>query len=105
MIYEHHTNICIDMRIYQVTLRAHWLAIEGVQPLIPENPLPEGMDLAAVVTLDPEPRTLNPEPWTLNPEPWTLTSPPRRSKLSCSIALICTTRRRILASASTNQGP
>lgn len=32
----------------EVTLRAHWLAIEGVQPLIPENPLPEGMDLAAV---------------------------------------------------------
>lgn len=28
----------------EVTFRAHWLAIEGVQPLIPENPLPDGMD-------------------------------------------------------------
>lgn len=31
----------------EVTFRAHWLAIEGVQPLIPENPLPEGMDVAS----------------------------------------------------------
>jgi hypothetical protein len=30
----------------EVTLRAHWLAIEGVQPIIPENPLPEGMDVS-----------------------------------------------------------
>lgn len=29
----------------EVTFRAHWLAIEGVQPLIPENPLPDGMDV------------------------------------------------------------
>ena len=29
----------------EVTFRAHWLAIEGVQPLIPENPLPDGMDM------------------------------------------------------------
>ena len=29
----------------EVSFRAHWLAIEGVQPLIPENPLPEGMDV------------------------------------------------------------
>lgn len=25
------------------TVMAHWLAIEGVQPTIPENPPPEGL--------------------------------------------------------------
>ena len=29
----------------EVSFRAHWLAVDGVQPLIPENPLPDGMDL------------------------------------------------------------
>ena len=35
----------------------------------------------------------------------TTTSPQSRIKSAFTIALICTTRRRILASASTNQGP
>lgn len=26
-----------------VTFTAHWLAIEGVQPAIPQNPTPSGM--------------------------------------------------------------
>lgn len=29
---------------------AHWLAIEGVQPAIPENPLPEGPYLVTTLT-------------------------------------------------------
>ena len=33
----------------EVTFRAHWLAIEGVQPLIPENPLPDGMDAMGTI--------------------------------------------------------
>jgi transcription initiation factor TFIID subunit 6 len=27
-----------------VTFTAHWLAIEGVQPAIPQNPTPSGKD-------------------------------------------------------------
>jgi transcription initiation factor TFIID subunit 6 len=29
-----------------MSFRAHWLAVEGVQPLIPENPLPESRNIS-----------------------------------------------------------
>jgi len=34
----------------QVTLTSHWLAVEGVQPAIPQNPLVAENDTSAAVT-------------------------------------------------------
>jgi transcription initiation factor TFIID subunit 6 len=36
-----------------VTLRSHWLAIEGTQPAIPENPPPQSKDLQRNDSVDP----------------------------------------------------
>lgn len=33
----------------EVTLRAHWLAVDGVQPTIPENPPPQSKDSQKMV--------------------------------------------------------
>ncbi|KAL1140807.1 hypothetical protein AAG570_000735 [Ranatra chinensis] len=37
----------------EVTLRAHWLCIDGVQPTIPENPPPVSKDLQKLEAIDP----------------------------------------------------
>lgn len=37
----------------EVTLRAHWLVIEGVQPTIPENPPPVSKDAQRLESVDP----------------------------------------------------
>ncbi|KAK9504183.1 hypothetical protein O3M35_010570 [Rhynocoris fuscipes] len=37
----------------EVTLRAHWLCIDGVQPTIPENPPPVSKELQKVESVDP----------------------------------------------------
>lgn len=37
----------------EVTLRAHWLCIDGVQPTIPENPPPISKELQKVEAIDP----------------------------------------------------
>jgi len=35
------------------TLRAHWLAIEGEQPAVPENPPPLSKDQQRIDSIDP----------------------------------------------------
>uniref|UniRef100_A0A6M2DI21 Transcription initiation factor TFIID subunit 6 n=1 Tax=Xenopsylla cheopis TaxID=163159 RepID=A0A6M2DI21_XENCH len=37
----------------EVTLRAHWLAVDGVQPTIPENPPPQSKDSQKMDSVDP----------------------------------------------------
>uniref|UniRef100_T1GR62 Transcription initiation factor TFIID subunit 6 n=1 Tax=Megaselia scalaris TaxID=36166 RepID=T1GR62_MEGSC len=37
----------------EITLRAHWLAIDGVQPTIPENPPPLSKDVQALDSVNP----------------------------------------------------
>uniref|UniRef100_A0A1B6D682 Transcription initiation factor TFIID subunit 6 n=1 Tax=Clastoptera arizonana TaxID=38151 RepID=A0A1B6D682_9HEMI len=37
----------------ETTIRAHWLAIDGVQPTIPENPPPVSKELQKVEAIDP----------------------------------------------------
>lgn len=37
----------------EVTVRAHWLAIDGVQPTIPENPPPVSKEMQKVEAIDP----------------------------------------------------
>ncbi|KAK7873442.1 hypothetical protein R5R35_000224 [Gryllus longicercus] len=37
----------------EVTLRAHWLSIEGVQPTIPENPPPVSKEVQKLESIDP----------------------------------------------------
>ncbi|XP_046746889.1 transcription initiation factor TFIID subunit 6-like isoform X1 [Diprion similis] len=37
----------------EVTLRAHWLCIDGVQPTIPENPPPVSKDAQKIESVDP----------------------------------------------------
>ncbi|XP_077515585.1 transcription initiation factor TFIID subunit 6-like isoform X2 [Amblyomma americanum] len=36
-----------------VSLKAHWLSIEGIQPTVPENPPPVSKDLQRVESIDP----------------------------------------------------
>lgn len=33
---------------YEVTLRAHWLSIDGIQPTVPENPPPVAKEMQKV---------------------------------------------------------
>lgn len=42
-----------------VTTRAHWLAIEGVQPTIPENPPPVSKDVQKLESVDPASKLAN----------------------------------------------
>jgi len=37
----------------EVTLRSHWLAIEGIQPAVPENPPPQSKDQQRMDSVDP----------------------------------------------------
>lgn len=37
----------------EITLRAHWLAIDGIQPTIPENPPPLSKDVQALDSVNP----------------------------------------------------
>lgn len=36
-----------------ISLRAHWLSIEGIQPTVPENPPPVSKDLQRIESIDP----------------------------------------------------
>lgn len=52
----------------EVSLKAHWLAIEGVQPAIPENPPPVSKQEQRLESVDPLAASLNPNP-SCNPNP------------------------------------
>ncbi|XP_012278421.1 transcription initiation factor TFIID subunit 6-like [Orussus abietinus] len=43
----------------EITLRAHWLCIDGVQPTIPENPPPVSKDSQKVESVDPTSKLTN----------------------------------------------
>lgn len=36
----------------EVSLRAHWLSVDGVQPTIPENPPPQSKESQKLVTIN-----------------------------------------------------
>lgn len=43
----------------EITLRAHWLCIDGVQPTIPENPPPVSKDVQKLESVDPTSKLTN----------------------------------------------
>ncbi|XP_015109441.1 transcription initiation factor TFIID subunit 6 isoform X2 [Diachasma alloeum] len=43
----------------EITLRAHWLCIDGVQPTIPENPPPVSKDVQKLESVDPTTKLAN----------------------------------------------
>ncbi|XP_012154259.1 transcription initiation factor TFIID subunit 6 isoform X2 [Megachile rotundata] len=43
----------------EITLRAHWLCIDGVQPTIPENPPPVSKDVQKLESVDPTSKLSN----------------------------------------------
>ncbi|XP_032669531.1 transcription initiation factor TFIID subunit 6-like [Odontomachus brunneus] len=43
----------------EITLRAHWLCIDGVQPTIPENPPPVSKDVQKLESVDPTTKLSN----------------------------------------------
>jgi len=46
-------TIIFSVFILESMLAAHWLAIEGVQPAIPENPPPVAKDLQKLESINP----------------------------------------------------
>lgn len=44
----------------EVTLKAHWLSIDGIQPTIPENPAPVSKDIQKVEATDPVKKLIKP---------------------------------------------